>query len=277
MDFSGRYGPVDTAAIGRLIEVHQTPVLKGVNTTHLTSARAVDAYLQFAQQRLVNSTAGGPLAAEATMILADLETLAANAGRTIDSPPEFSALHSSELALTYRRAAVEISPDNADAAADLGRTLLKRSIPEAAKDLLLQSVRVAPTRQRFESLLEAAAKSGDFVLVDQCEKQLASNQLPSELPVKMMSPQEFARTGQTGPPAAMASAVNANPGPNQFNRSQQYRVATRPTNNQVRGDRVPMSQPSTAGQIVDPTLPHNWTPKPSASAPPTQPERRLFW
>ncbi|WP_144059409.1 hypothetical protein [Rhodopirellula sp. SWK7] len=277
MDFSGRYGPVDTAAIGRLIEVHQTPVLKGVGTTHLTSARAVDAYLQFAQARLVNATSGGPLAAEATMILADLETLAANTGRSIDSPPEFSALHSSELALTYRRAAVEIAPQNADASADLGRTLLKRSIPNAAKELLLQSVRVAPTRQRVESLLEAAAKSGDFVLVDQCEKQLASQQLPSELPVRMMSPQEFARTGQNVPPAMASSVAATGVATNQGPPAQQYRVATRPTNTTGRGMRPSVNPPAQVGQIVDPTLPENWSPTPSASTAPTQPARRLFW
>ncbi|WP_250932094.1 hypothetical protein [Aporhodopirellula aestuarii] len=278
MDFSGRYGPVDTAAIGRLIDVHQTPVLKGVATTHLTSARAVDAYLQFAQRRLVNATSGGPLAAEAAMILADLESIAANAGRSIDSLPEFSPLHSAELGLTYRRAAVEIAPENAAAAADLGRTLLKRSIPNAAKELLLQSVRVAPTRQRVESLLEAAAKSGDFVLVDQCEKQLATQQLPSELPVQMMSPQAFARTGQMLPNTTMPSSVASTSVPmNQATPSQQYRVATRPAYGNIPGNRQPMSSPGYGNQIVDPTLPDNWTSKPSASPAPTQPARRLFW
>jgi hypothetical protein len=291
-DFSGRYGPVDPAAIGRLIEVHQTPVLKGVATTHLTSARAVEAYLQFAQDRLVNATAGGPLAAEATMILADLESLASSTSRTIDSPAEHSPLHSAELALMYRRAAVAIAPDSADATAELGRTLLKRSLPAAAKELLLQSVQAAPTRQRMESLLEAAAKSGDFVLVDQCERQLAMQQLPSELPVKIMSPQEFARTGQTIPPPALASTFTP-----QSNRSlgvpqsqfgpeaqavPQYRVGSRPANQNLTNDRLVPSA-AEAGQIVDPRLPRNWssrsTPTPAPQSVPAspQPERRLFW
>jgi len=280
-DFSGRYGPVDTAAIERLIEVHQTSVLKGVDTSQLTSARAVEAYLNFAQRRLVNTTAGGPLSAEATMILADLESVAANTRRTIDSSPDHSPLHSAELALMYRRASVEIEPHNAEASAELGRTLLKRSIPGPAKDLLLQSVRVAPTRQRMESLLEAAAKSGDFVLVDQCEKQLASVHLPSELPVTVMSPQEFARTGQTMPPAVSSGSIASTTG--NFNNAvpsvapgAQYRVGSRPANGSPYGNGSRVS-PFGAGQIVDPTLPESWLSKPSASSPSPQPGHRLFW
>lgn len=267
-DFSGRYGPVDTAAIERLIEVHQTAVLKGIDSSALTSARAVEAYLNFALDRLVNATEGGPLAAEATMILADLESLAASTHRTIDSPAEHSPLHAAELALMYRRASVAIQPNNAAASAELGRTLLRRSIPGAAKDLLLQSVRVAPTRQRVESLLEAAAKSGDFVLVDQCEKQLALTTLPSELPVTVMTPQDFARTGQTVPPPMPAGSAGT--------MSPQYRVGSRPTQPRGGGRALPGLQPG-AGEIVDPSLPQSWSS--GSSAPPAPPTsgRRLFW
>lgn len=288
-DFSGRYGPVDTAAIDRLIEVHQTSVLKGVATEHLTSARAVEAYLNFAQARLVNATQGGPLAAQATMILADLESLAANSSGTIDSPPEHSALHSSELALMYRRAAVEIAPDNAEASADLGRMLLKRSIPEPAKELLLRSVRVAPTRQRMESLLQAAAKSGDFVLVDQCEKRLASRRLPSELPVTRMSPHEFARTGQTLPPGAVPAEAsylgiangtgtgNGMGARNVAGLGPSDRVAARPLNPNRRNSRARSHAPVSNGGIVDPTLPQSWFPQPANSSAPPSAARRLFW
>lgn len=266
-DFAGRYGPVDTQAIERLIEVHQTPALKNVATSNLTSPRAVEAYLDFAKSCLVNATQGGPLAAEAAMILADLETMVT--GGVFETPADHSSLHSSELALMYRRAAVEITPDNADASADLGRTLLKRSIPDAAKHYLLGSVQAHPTRQRVESLLEAAALSGDFVLVDQCEKQLASTPLPSELPIMMMSPQDFARTNHSlsnsmvvHPNGPTSSPGIASPG---IASPPQYQISTRPTGH------APMHRPApaAAGQIVDPTLP-----SPGLA---NRPTNRLHW
>lgn len=263
LDFAGRYGPVNTGAINRLIDVHQTPALKNVSTVHLTSARAIEAYLMFAKSKLVEATGGGPLAADAAMILADVETLVSTGA--VDALANQSSLHSAELALMYRRAAVEIAPENADASAKLGRTLLKRSIPSAAKDMLLQSVRIAPTRQRMEDLLEAAAKSGDFVLVNQCEQQLASASLPSELPVRLLSAQEFARTHQGQGNQLRTAATQPNSGivnamPHAVSPQQPaYRVGTRPS----------VSQGPPSRQIVDPTLP---TP-PQAN----RSNGRLFW
>lgn len=275
-DFAGRYGPVDTHAIERLIEVHQTPALKNVATGQLTSPRAIEAYLDFAKTSLVNATQGGPLAAEAALILADLETLL-TAG-AFETPADHSSLHSSELALMYRRAAVEITPDNADASADLGRTLLKRSIPAAAKHYLLGSVRTEPTRQRVESLMEAAALSGDFVLVDQCEKQLTSSPLPSELPITMMSPQDFARTNRSMTNQSMANIVSASPHapispPSMAAPAPQYRVSSRVNSNSmnhsINNGQAYRPGSASAGQIVDPTLP-----APRLASPPTN---RLHW
>ncbi|WP_146578101.1 hypothetical protein [Neorhodopirellula pilleata] len=260
-DFAGRYGPVDTRAIARLIEVHQTPALKQINTENLTSARAVEAYLNFAKVRLTQAVHGGPLAAEAALILADLEVLVSNGA--VENSADHSSLHSAELALMYRRAAVEISPDNADAYAQLGRTLLRRSIPGAAKECLLASVSVQPTRQRVEALLEAAALSGDFLLVDQCEKQLAGTTLPSELPVQVMSPEAFARTSHPMPQHAMAQhsapTQSFTPVPQP---GFDVRVAAQPDQrhphgqNQPRGPSLPTDQSQrSTGQILDPTLP----------------------
>ena len=262
LDFAGRYGPVDTGAIERLIDVHQTPALKNVSTARLTSSRAIEAYLMFAKSRIVEATGGGPLAAEAAMILADVETLVSNGA--VEALANQSSLHSAELALMYRRAAVEIAPENADAAAKLGRTLLKRSIPSAAKEMLLQSVRIAPTRQRMEALLEAAAKSGDFLLVDQCEHQLASASLPSELPVRLMSAQDFARTHQAQSNQFRMAKNQAKP-----NNVQVPPHSVVPQQPAYRIGAVQGGSPAATGQIVDPTLPTN--------PPANRSNGRLFW
>jgi len=249
-DFSGRYGPVDTSALTRLIDVHQTPILHGVDTRRLTSSRAVGAYLGFAKEKLVLATQGGPLAADAILILARLEAAESKASQVNEAVAGHSRMHASELALMYRRAAVEIAPDNPQAAADLGRTLLTRSLPVDAKRYLQQSVQQAPTRQSVEDLLRAASLAGDFVVVDQCEKTLVARQLPSELPVTFLPPDQFARThqrysGETQSNIARQSSPNV-------------RVASRPSDTRAtfkgRSSHY-RGTPSTDSRIVDPTMP----------------------
>lgn len=213
-DFTGRYGPVDEAALRRLIEVHQTPVLHNVDTSSLTAERAIESYLNYARQLWVEATAGGPLAAEATMILADLESTNTATSPNASATEARSRLHASELALMYRRAAVEIGPDNPQATADLGRSLLHRSMPAIAKELLLLSVQQKPTRQNVEDLKRAAQQSGDVQLASECEHRLATTNLPIDLPIQVLSPTDFARTNQqvaTRPAARQPSPANRQP------------------------------------------------------------------
>jgi len=97
----------------------------------------------------------------------------------------------------YRRASVEIrTAQTPKRLAELGRTLLKTIDSWTGKDLLLQSVRVAPTRQRMESLLEAAAKSV-WILYSSISARNSSVGTRSEAEYAgwtVMAPQEFART-----------------------------------------------------------------------------------
>lgn len=196
-DFNGRFGPVDPAALSRLIEVHETEVLHGVDTKTLTPARAVEAYLDWAQQRLVAAVGGGPLATEATIILADLQVSDDGLLAGTEASPRQAAFHAAELALMYRRAAFQIDPQHPAAAAGLGRTLLARSLPEMAKPYLRRSVAAAATRQNVQSLLRAAELTDDVLLAQQCRRQLQKSELPSELPVAKLSPEQFAATHAT--------------------------------------------------------------------------------
>ncbi|WP_443217400.1 tetratricopeptide repeat protein [Rhodopirellula sp. P2] len=277
-DFTGRYGPVDQAALNRLVEVHKTPALHGVNTSTLTAERAIEAYLNYARQRWVEATIGGPLAAEATMILADLEAATLTPQSNSDLTEARSRLHASELALMYRRAAVEIGPDNPQATAELGRNLLRRSMPAIAKELLLLSVQQKPTRQSVEDLMRAASQSGDAQLAAECQQQLASTNLPSELPVQMMSPSQFAKTHQ------QFAAVNHTPAqrpssPSNVRAGQPApqghpQTASLPTsrNSVGQGHLIVPAQNGRAMQsrIVDPSMP-------VAPARSTTPRSGLFW
>lgn len=282
-DFTGRYGPVDQAALNRLVEVHQTPALHGVDTSSLTAERAIEAYLNYARQRWVEATIGGPLAAEATMILADLESATLTPQSNSNLTESRSRLHASELALMYRRAAVEIGPDNPQATAELGRNLLSRSMPAIAKELLLLSVKQKPTRQSVEDLMRAASQSGDDQLAAECQQQLASANLPSELPVQVMSPAQFAKTHQQfAAPSQQAAQPNfTQPNftqPNVATRqtpSHAYpQTATRPMprNSIDQGQLIVPAQNGrpTQSRIVDPSMP-------SAPARATTPRGGLFW
>lgn len=303
-DFTGRYGPVDHAALHRLVEVHQTPALHGVNTSTLTAERAIEAYLNYARQRWVESTIGGPLAAEATMILANLESATLTPQSNSDLTESRSRLHASELALMYRRAAVEIGPDNPQATAELGRNLLNRSMPAIAKELLLLSVQQKPTRQSVEDLMRAANESGDDQLAAECQQQLASTGLPSELPVQVMSPSQFAETHQQFAASSQhaiqqysAPQTSAQPYQTQLYQAQRNHsrpsVATRqmPSRGYPQTASRPMQRSSfhqgqlivpaqngrtTQSQIVDPSMPNAPT-RPSAPARATKPRGGLFW
>ncbi|MEO9594468.1 hypothetical protein [Rhodopirellula bahusiensis] len=273
-DFTGRYGPVDQAALNRLVEVHETPTLHGVNTSLLTAERAIEAYLNYARQRWVEATVGGPLAAEATMILADLESATLTPQSNSDLTESRSRLHASELALMYRRAAVEIGPDNPQATAELGRNLLSRSMPAIAKELLLLSVQQKPTRQSVEDLMRAANESGDANLAAECQQQLASTNLPSELPVQLMSPSQFAKTHQqfAGSGQHIASSQHTT---QQQPASHPYtQTASRPMprNSINQGQLIVPAQNGRSPQsrIVDPSMPA----APSRS---TTPRGGLFW
>ena len=259
-DFAGRYGPVGSDAIGRLIEVHQTPVLKRTATSGLTPPRVIEAYLGFARQRLVDAAQGGPLAAEAVLILADLQSDSLSLQHATQTD-EASRLYAGELGLMYRRAAVEIAPDNPQTTAQLGRTLLKRSMPVAARDMLLDSVRQKPTRQNTENLMKAASLAGDFVTVDACEKMLRHTELPSELPYQFLAPQTFAATSTAVPPAK--SFAPATP---------TQRIATAP---------YPQARPrGLSSQIVDPTLPtgsRSASPHGLPTSPPVNSPSKRLW
>ncbi|MFG0266476.1 MAG: tetratricopeptide repeat protein [Rhodopirellula sp. JB055] len=277
-DFTGRYGPVDQAALNRLVEVHKTPALHGVNTSALTAERAIEAYLNYARQRWVEATMDGPLAAEATMILADLESATLTPQANSDVTEARSRLHASELALMYRRAAVEIGPDNPQATAELGRNLLRRSMPAIAKELLLLSVQQKPTRQSVEDLMRAASQSGDTQLAAECQQQLASTNLPSELPVQVLSPSQFAKTNQ------QFATVNHTPNPatsgpsnvraNQSAPPAYLQTASRPNSRDSigQGHLIVPAQNGRAMQsrIVDPSMP-------AAPARSTTPRSGLFW
>ncbi|WP_236695911.1 tetratricopeptide repeat protein [Rhodopirellula islandica] len=273
-DFTGRYGPVDQAALQRLVDVHKTPALHGVNTSSLTAERAIEAYLNHARQRWVEATVGGPLAAEATLILADLEA-ATLTPQSSDLTESRSRLHASELALMYRRAAVEIGPDNPQATAELGRNLLRRSMPAIAKELLLLSVQQKPTRQSVEDLMRAASQSGDAQLAAECQQQLASTNLPSELPIQVLSPTQFSKTNQqfaaanSTPTHSLSSQASARAGQSAY-----PQTASRPTsrNSVGQGHLIVPAQNgrSVQSRMVDPSMP-------AAPARSTTPRSGLFW
>ncbi|MEM1227397.1 MAG: hypothetical protein AAGJ40_16985 [Planctomycetota bacterium] len=263
-EFTGHFGRVDAAAMDRLIQVHQTEVLRHVDTSMLTPPHAIEAYLCLAQEKLVAAARGGPLAAEAMIILADVEALNANfTFENADGLLAQSALHASELSLMYRRAAVAIDPANTQAVSKLGKTLLKRSMPGVAKPYLAAAVAASPTRQNVEALQQAAILLGDLKVATQCESQLTNGTLPSELPVTVLRPHQFASTHQGG------SSRSPVPPPTRLN-GPSATVATKPAagHSSIVRPKMPANSRPIAipnSRIVEP--------QPSVAVP----RRRWFW
>ncbi|MEM6980819.1 MAG: hypothetical protein AAF539_14245, partial [Planctomycetota bacterium] len=90
----------------------------------------------------------------------------------------------------------------------LGRTLLQREMPAEAKPLLQTVVAHAPTRQNVEALQRSASLTGDVAIVHQCQSRLVT-QLPSELPISILTPTQFAGTHQSLGPVPMTAPTGA--------------------------------------------------------------------
>ncbi len=210
-DFADRFGRVDAAAVRRLVAVHQTPAAANLDTTSLTPADAATAYLTVALGRLVYAAGGGPLAAEAVSILGDLAARQHRLADQGDGQSAAAARLAADVSLMYRRAAARIDPDGAAVLGRLGRSLLDRSLTEAAVPVLQRSVALQPLRENVYALAQATERTGDHVTSQNLQEALATRPLPTRRPLTVMSPQQFAATGPLRSPAGPIADLHSDP------------------------------------------------------------------
>lgn len=203
-DFCGRFGPVDSRAIQRMVTVHETTVLKEADLGSMSAIEATEAYLQVAHDNLVMSAARSRDASIALVLLGQIETQVAKNSNT----------HSAAVAVMLQQSAIEIDGQNWMAFQSLGHTFLQQGLALQASDALQESIRLYPTRSSYRSLQLAARQQGDVETARLCSLALNSETLPNEFPIRQLSPRDFAATHRLSPantPARPKSPPAAKP------------------------------------------------------------------
>lgn len=201
-DFVGRYGQVGRGDLQRMVDAHQTPVLKGCDTTALSPHAAADVYLDFARERLVEAAGGRREAAVSLGMLARAERA------RHDLHPELSE----SVAVACVRAAVATDPADARLANELGLQAMQLGLLREAQWALERSWAIEPSEPALRNLIETYQLAGDVARAQQLMAMLpqfaaeANSHLPE---VMRVEPAEFAAISPPvqSPAAAAPRAV----------------------------------------------------------------------
>ena len=185
-DFRNELGAVNQRAIKRLVAIHSTDVLKKRDLSPVTTLHALECYLLVAQQKLIQSTQGVPVASQALTLLGQIERTMADVSDT----------HASATALTFQNAAVAIEPANVMAQFNLGQDLYAQKLYEQAFDAFSVCVQKRPNRRSYQMLMKTAQRLGDQKTARDCMVALRNPQLPSTTPVRRLKAADFASTYQ---------------------------------------------------------------------------------
>lgn len=194
-DFVGRYGFVDDAAIARMIRSHETSVLKGASTSHLTGLVAADIYLDSARRTLATIAAEDPLAATAIGLLAK-----SYRQRASESPLALAT------SVHLMRAAVTASPADRGLAIELAAVLEQAKLHVEADAVLADATRMQPSQDRTDNPF-----SGESVIAVVSGTQTGG--LPNEqqqlVRIEQLSPGAFATVSraEAGPVGSATSTT----------------------------------------------------------------------
>lgn len=183
-DFLGRFGSVDGQDIARMVDSHQTPVLKSCDVSEMTGPQAADLYLDHARRLFAYVANRNPIATAALRTLADLRRRSATAQAADDA-----------AAISLLRAAFQASPEDAIIANELGYELLQQGLLDEARWTLAKSYQLQPSRAAGMNLVEAFRQSGDLPAARELLAQvqaLPQVPVPAAPPIMVLDPQEFA-------------------------------------------------------------------------------------
>ena len=186
-DFSGVYGDLSSAGVGRIARSHRTAVLKNEQQA-VTATDAIDRYLNAARLHLSRIAAARVEAAEAMDLIAAIH-LSRNEPRTLPN----------ETSLCLRRAALQGQPHNASLALRLGMQLADLGLDQEAQWALGHSMSIEPTREAAETLAVVLQRSGDrdaaARIAEQAKRRFAAvsaSSAPRVPEVTHLTPQQFA-------------------------------------------------------------------------------------
>lgn len=206
----------DPELFTRLIQSHQTPVLKEANVAELTPLAAAQHYRAYAEQCLVAASQGHPWFCELYYCL----------GRSLQAQAETNPSKADGLlhqSIAYFRAAQAIDPTNVTNANQLGYVLLRLDRPSEAIQQLQQIVQQPNCPlESWQNLAQASSRLGDA----QMEKWAVDNYMAaksrgaapsgpvntlvqvSEEQFRAMSPRTVGPSGMT--PTNMVNSANGN-------------------------------------------------------------------
>ncbi|MGB7344999.1 MAG: hypothetical protein WBD20_12360 [Pirellulaceae bacterium] len=213
-DFAGKYGPLDSDAVKRIVLSHTTEVLKNQSLQNVPPIDATDRYLNEARVRLAPLAKYRVEAAQALDLLAAIH-LGRNDQQRLPS----------QTALCFRRAALQGQPGNGSLAGRLGMHLASLGLDKEATWALQHAIAIEPTAEVAKALDLVSGREGDRTAALRLAAQMQSrlpagyeqNRGPvptvvqltprqfaaaskSQLAPKQSTPQSQAGSGSTQPP-----------------------------------------------------------------------------
>ncbi len=202
-------GTSDGEAIRRLVDAHETAVLKSKNLVGMSPLTAAQHYRQFAEAQLTEAAQGHPWASELLYTI----------GRTYHAEADANSVRVDALrmkAIAYYRAARITLPSNAVACNQLGYLLLQMDRNEEAREALVAAVKLKPDEAALSNLAEASRRLGDTQTVQWANQSVAAirRRLPPPTPVPPymeVSQEEFIAISprEIGPKSPSNSGQNA--------------------------------------------------------------------
>ncbi len=168
----------DGESIRRLVNAHETPVLKNKNLAGMSPLTAAQHYRQFAESQLVEAAQGHPWASE----------LLYTVGRTYQAEADANSSHVDVLrmkSMAYYRASRTTMPSNAVTCNQLGYLLLQMDRNDEARESLIAAVTLKQDEASLSNLAEASRRLGDMQTVAWAAQSVAAirRQAPPASPV----------------------------------------------------------------------------------------------
>ena len=204
----GRFGDLDSSAISRLVNSHQTPVLKGYNLSNVPRSQAQRAYYDFAEKHLINALKPIPNASRALVLLAKTEPFAFRDAKETTAKNQACLL----------RAALACDSRNWEARNALAGVLIKFGLLDESRRLLEANYAMNPAPETLQLLAVANRKIGNHQAASEYENRFAAEQSRGKKGVVVnLSPQQFAQysgqqIGSGNVPVTAASVEQPNTG-----------------------------------------------------------------
>lgn len=184
-DFLGRFGNVEPQSIQRLVDSHQTPVLKNCDLSRTSTFQAADSYYEYARIQLGQMNRNWPEASNALMMLARTEVTASRECKEIVMASQTCLL----------RASVDCNPEDTEALLALGKTLHGTGVYEESKTALELCYSINQSPEALSTLAALHHKAGNQQLAQLCEAKLhsANSVAKRHAKVYQLPPAEFSK------------------------------------------------------------------------------------